>query len=215
MMPSPVYCLGVVSGDDPVRVFAETLAADDRTKAGRAAKESNARPIEAAASIERLVLEARDEEIASEGCVLLGLDAGLRAGEAWALRWGDITWGSESGPRRLLVQRSRARGGSTDEPTKSGRSRKVALSLRLRDALVRLYRERFEPGSEARVLEGVNYFTWSERESRRIKKRADLGPIRFKDLRDTYASQLLTAGISMQYIKGQLGHESVQTTEKH
>lgn len=36
-----------------------------------------------------------------------------------------------------------------------------------------------------------------------------------KDLRDTFASQLLTAGITLQYISGELGHECVGVTEKH
>jgi hypothetical protein len=61
----------------------------------------------------------------------------------------------------------------------------------------------------------VNYYTFRGGSWRRIRKRADLGPIRLKDLRDTFASQLLTAGITLQYISGQLGHESVGVTEKH
>jgi hypothetical protein len=64
-------------------------------------------------------------------------------------------------------------------------------------------------------LDGVNYYTFREGAWRRIRKRADLGPARLKDLRDTFASQLLTAGITLQYISGQLGHESVGVTEKH
>jgi hypothetical protein len=61
----------------------------------------------------------------------------------------------------------------------------------------------------------VNYYTFRGGSWRRIRKRADLGPIRLKDLRDTFASQLLTAGITLQYISGQLRHESVGVTEKH
>ncbi len=205
----------LISGDDPVRVFSETLSQDDRTKKGRAAKESKAQPIEDPAALDRLIEEAHAESIEAEVCALLCLDAGLRAGEVWALQWGDITWGSEGGPRRLFIERSRPRGGSEDEPTKSGRTRKVALSLRLRDALIRLYRERWEPSPSALILDGINYYTFREVEWRRIRKRADLGSARLKDLRDTFASQLLTAGITLQYISGQLGHESVGVTAKH
>ena len=207
--------LELISGDDPVRAFSETLSQDARTKKGRAAKQSKAMPIEDPAALERLVEEARAEGIEAEVCVLLCLDAGLRTGEVWALQWGDITWGADGGPRRLLIERSRPRGGSEDEPTKSGRTRKVALSLRLRDALSRHYRAKWEPGASARVLDGINYYTFREVEWRRISKRADLGRVRLKDLRDTFASQLLTAGITLQYISGQLGHESVGVTEKH
>jgi len=207
--------LELIGDNDPVRVFSETLSQDARTKKGRAAKESKALPIEDPAELERLIEAARAEGTEAGVCVLLCLDAGLRAGETWALRWGDITWGAEGGPRRLLIQRSRPRGGSEDEPTKSGRVRKVALSLRLRDALITHYREKWEPSASALVLDGVNYYTFREGPWRRIRKQADLGPIRLKDLRDTFASQLLTAGITLQYISGQLGHESVGVTEKH
>ncbi len=207
--------LELISGDDPVRIFSETLSQDARTKKGRAAKESKATPIEDPRELERLVEAARGESTQAEIAVLLCLDAGLRSGEAWALQWGDITWGAEGGPRRLLIQRSRPRGGSEDEPTKSGRARKVALSLRLRDALIEHYRTKWEPSSSALVLDGINYYTFREGPWRRIRKQADLGPARLKDLRDTFASQLLTAGITLQYISGQLGHESVGVTEKH
>ena len=45
--------------------------------------------------------------------------------------------------------------------------------------------------------------------------KATLATAALKDLRDTFASQLLTAGITLQYISGQLGHESACVTEKH
>ena len=36
-----------------------------------------------------------------------------------------------------------------------------------------------------------------------------------KDLRDTYASQLLTAGVQLGYVSHQLGHADVATTSRH
>ncbi len=39
--------------------------------------------------------------------------------------------------------------------------------------------------------------------------------LRPKDMRDTYACQLLTQGIPLAYIAGQLGHEQVTTTARH
>ena len=36
-----------------------------------------------------------------------------------------------------------------------------------------------------------------------------------KDLRDTYASQLLTAGIQLGYVSRQLGHSDVSITARH
>lgn len=46
------------------------------------------------------------------------------------------------------------------------------------------------------------------------RKRAG-GPIHFKDLRDTFASTLITHGIVLKWISLQLGHASVATTERH
>ncbi len=49
----------------------------------------------------------------------------------------------------------------------------------------------------------------------RIVGRADLPGVRIKDLRDTFASQLLTVGIPIQWVSRQLGHSGVSVTEKH
>ena len=35
------------------------------------------------------------------------------------------------------------------------------------------------------------------------------------DLRDTFASQLLTCGVSLGYVSAQLGHSNVSTTARH
>ena len=50
---------------------------------------------------------------------------------------------------------------------------------------------------------------------RRILRAADIGHWRLKDLRDTFASQLLTLGIPIQYIARQLGHAKIGVTEDH
>ncbi len=173
------------------------------------------RPVESVTALDRLIAASRDEGTAAEVCVLLGLDAGLRAGEALPLRWRDITWGADGGRRRLWIERNRPRTSSVDEAPKSGRERSVALSQRLRDALARLYRERWEPGPDRLVREGVNYWTFREGAWRRITKTADLAGVRFKDLRGTYASQLLTCGISLQYISKQLGRGRIEVTQRH
>ena len=56
---------------------------------------------------------------------------------------------------------------------------------------------------------------FNAREWRRIVKRADVGPIQLKDLRDTYATQLLSVGVPLAYLSNQLGHAAVGTTERH
>ena len=210
--------LALVS-DPPTGAIRAKLRRRARTKRGReeADRSRNVTPIEDPGELARLVEAARVEGRVPYVLVLLLLDAGLRVGEALALRWGRVTWGADSGdPRRaLLVEESRSKGGEPTAP-KSGRRRRVALSGRLRDALAELYRERFEPGPEAVVLEGVaSDASFRMNEWRRICKRAGIGHRAMKDLRDTYASQLLTAGFPIAYIAKQLGHAQPSTTEMH
>ena len=133
--------------------------------------------------------------------VLLLLDAGLRVGEAVGLTWGGIVWGTDDADptRVVIIDRSRPRGGPVST-TKSGRARRVALSRRLRDALAELYRARFEPGPDALVLEGVDVDSFRMNPSWRVCKRAGIGHRSLKDLRDTFASQLLTAGVQLGWI---------------
>ncbi len=42
-----------------------------------------------------------------------------------------------------------------------------------------------------------------------------MGHRRLKDLRDTYASQLLSVGVQLGYVSKQLGHSDVSTTARH
>jgi hypothetical protein len=80
----------------------------------------------------------------------------------------------------------------------------VALSLRLRTALLDLYQSRFGPGPDRLVLERVEPSNFRCREWRRICARAGIGHRAMKDLRDTYASQPLTSGVSLGYVSKQL-----------
>ena len=48
-----------------------------------------------------------------------------------------------------------------------------------------------------------------------LKKRAGIRPVHPKDLRDTFASQLLTAGIPLAWISKQLGHGNAAVTSRH
>ena len=165
------------------------------------------------------------EAAAAEGLValvmvLLQLDAGLRLGEAMALRWGKIIWGQDEDDRvrGLWIDENLPSGGTGEpEEPKSGKPRKVGLSRRLRRALGDLYLERFQKdptaySPERLVLAGVNPDNFRARQWRRICTGADLGHRAMKDLRDTYASQLLTCGVQLGYVSRQLGHAKPTVT---
>jgi integrase len=197
---------------DPCASFRAELS-DGDTKAARAERDptKDIRPVDVAA-LPALVLEARKESLRDLVYVLLMLDAGLRSGEALGLRWGHIQWGTddERNSRKLWIEESRPRGGTPEAP-KSGRRRSVGMSQRLRAALLEYRWERWNPSPEEHVLKGIDADNWSKREWRRITNRAGIHARR-KDLRDTYASVLLSNGIPIAHISKQLGHATIAQT---
>jgi len=203
-----------VAETNPVHELRRMLRRRSRTKRARAEAESKAHPVETPEALARILAEARREGLDSYVYVLLALDAGLRRGEVVALQWGDVAWGASSDDpsRHLHIRRSRPIGGSLGPP-KSGRSRKVALSRRLRAALQELSRARWNPGPEEPIVGALGDFYC--REWRRILRRAGLARRPTKDLRDSYGSWLLSVGIPLHYISKQLGHAGTQVTERH
>ena len=185
-----------------------------RNKRGRALADPSGRkrPLERPEEIDALVQAAAAEGAPELVLVLFGVDAGLRYGEMLGVRWGLISWASRS--LHLDETSNRPRGWNPTEP-KSGRMRDVALSRRLLAALSDLYEVRFHPSPDALILEGTDASNFRKRQWRRICERAGLGHRSIKDLRDTYASQLLMAGISIGYISRQLGHAGTQITSEH
>jgi len=195
------------------------LRRHSRTQAGRAETDASkhVRPLELGDAA-KLVAAAARESKQDLVLVLLGLDAGFRAGEALGLRWGGVVPGDDANdPRRCLElddESNKPRGGQAGPP-KSGRVRSVDASRRLLVAISALRLERFGPAPAQTVVADVDPHNWRRREWRRICARAGLPGIRFKDLRDTYASQLLTAGVQLGYLADQLGHADVSVTAKH
>jgi integrase len=84
-----------------------------RTQRGRTEADlgRDVRPIADPKGIARLVAEARAESLETYVYTLLGLDAGLRLGEACGLRWGSVVWGAgeDDTSRCLRIVESRPR----------------------------------------------------------------------------------------------------------
>jgi len=203
---------------NPADAFRATLRRRSRTKRGRAEAAAGAQisPIEPPEAIDQVLEAAADEGEVAYLWVLLQLDAGLRTGEAEGLRWNRIAWGSDADDtdRHLIVDRNRPRGGPAEE-TKSGRTRRVALSLRLRAALLERYVAIGQPDGEEEVLPRYDRSNFRKRGWKRIVHRAGLAGVKAKDLRDSFASYLLTCGVQLGYVSRQLGHSNVATTANH
>ena len=209
--------LGLIDRN-PVYGFREILARKSRTKRGRVEAETGkeVRPIEKPEEIEALLAAARDEGLSAYALVTVMLDAGLRWGEAHGLRWRHILWGDDEDgrTRALLIEENRPRGGAPEAP-KSGRGRRVGLSLRLREVLATLRRSKDGPPADAHLFPDVEPGNFRNRAWRRILEGAGIGHRRMKDLRDTYASQLISAGVPLGYVSAQLGHANLTTTSEH
>jgi len=65
------------------------------------------------------------------------------------------------------------------------------------------------------VLEGIHDQTSRDHHWRRILKAAGLAGVSYKDLRDTFASQLVTRGMPIGYASLQLGHWGIEITSTH
>jgi len=202
-----------------VPALREELRERGRTKRGRAesAPGRHVRPIEGAEELGRLVSAAREQGPIAHALVVTLLDAGLRLGEALGLRWGAVRWGDgDDDPRRALwIDQSLPCHGDGLEATKSGRARSVALSRRLRRTLHALRESSFRPGPDALVFKRIDPNNFRRREWRRACDRAEVGDRALKDLRDTYASQLFSAGVQLGYVSRQLGHAEPTTTARH
>ena len=140
----------------------------------------------------------------------------MRLGELLALQWGDIDWHGKF----IQVSRSYKLGRITG--TKSGKIRRVDMSdqliMVLKAHLKRCKEEGFKLGlgdapefvfhRDGAPLE-QNYI---RRIFKRILQKAGLREVRIHDIRHSFASLLLSEGVSPVYVKQQLGHHSIQVT---
>ena len=159
---------------------------------------------------------------------LMAARTGLRLGECIAVRVEDLnfthkiilTGGKVEERPFIWVKRSYRRGRFT--PPKNGKSRKVDMSLQLKEALQEhLTREKRKAHKDGlrnipdlvfhrngKVIE-QNYI---RRVFKKVLTKAGLAEAKPHILRHSFASLLLSKGESPVYVKEQLGHHSIQIT---
>ncbi|MDO8136760.1 MAG: site-specific integrase [Candidatus Brocadiales bacterium] len=130
--------------------------------------------------------------------VLVALNTGMRLGEILGLRWEavDLKHGF------LLL-----------DVTKNGERREIPINSTLRATL-----EAIPHGPESE-------YVFADRNGRPYKsvnnsfptacKRAGIRDFRFHDLRHTFASHLIMAGVDLTTVKELLGHEDIETTLRY
>jgi integrase len=200
----------------PIPDFRAQLRRRSRTKQARAGRASKINPITDPTALGRLLEAARERSLRSYVAVLLMLDAGLRLGEATGLTWGQVVWGRDADDRSraLIIDRNCPRGGP-EEATKSGRERRVPLSRRLRAALRELHLAMGRPGPEVRALGSLDHRNFRRREWDPICRDAGLVGHTPKDLRDTFASWLVSLGAPLPFVQKALGHANWAVTAEH
>jgi integrase len=160
----------------------------------------------APAQVERLRRQVEQHEstaLASTTLISVLAYAGLRPGEALALRWSNV------GARTLHVSRSLALGG--EKETKTGGARSVRLLGPLLDDLRRL---RAQSGPDELVFprpaggawKDHDWRNWRRRVFQRAAAREGAPGIRPYDLRHSFVSLLIQEGQSILEVARQAGH---------
>lgn len=137
------------------------------------------------------------------------LRTGMRQGELFGLLWSDLDLDNA----RVRVRRSHSEG--TETTPKSGHARTVPLPSDLVDILRRHPRHISSPlvfpAASGRHLK--NSGVWKR--LRYVQRVAALEEISFHDLRHSYASQLVMAGVPLKAVQEYLGHADIQTTMRY
>jgi integrase len=150
--------------------------------------------------VERLiaVLDARDDDLAAR-CIEFLLLSGCRRGEALAARWSDF----DLNPKHPAWIKPAS-------TTKQKRSHHIPLSPQAAHLLAGLPTRAAERGPFAVLAAHQLQRRWRE-----IRAEAGLEDVRIHDLRHSFASLLVAAGLSLPVIRKLLGHSQPGTTARY
>ncbi len=161
---------------------------------------------------ERLFAAAVDER--ERALLVFAAHTGARWGEQRAITWGDLDW--KSG--QVVIRKSMPH--NTDEvaPTKSGRARRVPMTATLRTALLAIRDLNHLAGGLVfgRRMDGGALSLYGARERlQRACRKAGIREVRWHDLRHSFASQLVSAGVPLRQVQEWLGHSTITMTMRY
>jgi len=139
--------------------------------------------------------------------------AGLRQGEILGLKWGDIDFDK----RTIRVVRNYSPIHGFGAPKTDSSRRGVPMIPTLAETLLIHYKSQGQPTRDDLVFPNSNgnpkdRTNLTNREFKRELDKAGLRMIRFHDLRHSYASLCIAAGIDPKALQQAMGHSSIETT---
>jgi integrase len=137
---------------------------------------------------ERMLLGAAKDHL--HAMIIAALDTGMRRGEITSQRWEDVDFSQ----RVLFVTRSKTPEGESREIPLTARLHKYLLEHRKADGLVVDFR-----GRPVRIVKR----TWKT-----ALKNAQIRHVRFHDLRHTFNTRLMEAGVMQEIRMALMGHSS-------
>jgi integrase len=155
-----------------------------------------------------LLEAAKRETDEARTAILFALRTGARAGELLAVEWGDLDFvGHRAHFRRSLHD-------GIEGPTKTGHGRVVPLSPELEGALKKIQHLR-GPKVFCRLDGGPLALGQLDHILKRVQRRAGLRRIRWHDLRHSFASQCMIAGVQIKQVQEWLGHSTITMTMRY
>ena len=171
-------------------------------------KENNARTRCLSEDEERRLLACSSPSL--RPVLTLALHTGMRLGELLALRWEDVDFYTGT----LTIRRA-----------KSGEGRRVPMNAVVRETLADLRRERVQAARQSgeREILSPHVFCSPEghqwqnfyRDWYKALKHAEIRDLRPHDLRHTFASRLVMAGVDLLTVKELLGHKTLAMTLRY
>ena len=140
--------------------------------------------------------------------IIIALYTGMRRGEILALKWDAVDVSSGF----IAVRRSYCRvAKKVREETKSKKIRRIPINSVLKSYLSELEGVTLASGNVVPTLHSDSF----RKIFARMAREASVKPIRFHDLRHTFASNFLMSGGSIYDLRQILGHSTVQVTERY
>ncbi|MEX2365183.1 MAG: site-specific integrase, partial [Pseudohongiellaceae bacterium] len=133
--------------------------------------------------------------------VLLCLNTGMRRGEIFNLRWEDIEFAKKS----LVVE-----GGGA----KTGQTRHISMNSEV-VSLLKQWRQQSQGELVFASPVTGERFDNIQNAWQQLLKKAGIDNFRFHDIRHTFASKLVMAGVDLYTVKELMGHSTIQMTEKY